>query len=73
MINKELYGRKVQAFRHTQNAKGFQQVDEGSTSLLIGFGTAFSHHTGGQYTTAIVEYPDGGVREYPIEDIRFLS
>ena len=77
-MNNELFGRKVQAKSMVESATPPHErrfVDEPHKGSLIGFGIMWEElNVGvGQYTTAIVEYSNGTIAEYPVDNIRFVE
>ena len=67
--------RKVMTFKWEQNKnRSFSKVEDGE-GLFIQYGTDYEEfETGpGNFTTAIVEMPDGSVKNISVDLIQFLT
>ena len=67
---------KRRVMTYTWNKDGDEQVPvEAGEGTFVQFGTDFAETRDGtsQYTSAIVEMPDGRVRNLPLHLIRFLK
>ena len=66
--------RRVMTYGREWDGKNYVHIETGE-GLFVKYGTDFEETDGGicQYTSAIVEMPDGRVQNIPLHLIRFLK
>jgi hypothetical protein len=67
--------RKVMVSEHKQQPDKKWKLEEKGEALFHAFGTNYEEfETGaGNFSTAIVEWPDGTISNVPVEHVRFLD
>lgn len=67
--------RKVMVSEHKQQPDKKWKLEEKGEALFHAFGTNYEEFlTGaGNFSTAIIEWPDGTVGNVPVEHVRFLD
>jgi hypothetical protein len=74
--NKGIEMRKVMVSEHkTQVSSGIWYLEEKGEAMFHQFGVNYEEFEAcaGNYTTAIVEWPDGTISNVPVEHVRFLD
>jgi hypothetical protein len=66
--------KKVMVSEHKRQEDGKWKLEEKGEALFHAFGTNYEEFGNGpgNYSTAIIEWPDGTVSNVPVEHVRFL-
>lgn len=67
--------RRVMVSANTRQANGTWKPEEKGEAMFHQFGCNYEEFDGGpgNFTTAVIEWPDGTVGNVPVEHIRFLD